>query len=140
MGDIDYDALPRIPAVMLWPVGYYDGPIDGVAFTTDPDGRLVWFSLDGDDLAAEERRHLVYELSDSEARAEVTAHLAFEQYVGTHECRHIPDHLGRVHPRGVHTRFYDRYPPDAPRRGYADGRAPIGVLVPTTINRTGEPT
>jgi len=77
--------LARLQDVCLrWHVGYWDGPISGIATYG---GRDCWFEaepFDWENETPHSRRYFVYELTDSELAEERYWHERFRALVGTH--------------------------------------------------------
>lgn len=102
--------LPSEAITLLWAVGYWDGPMNGVCLYED---RIHWFQMVED---KHPRQFHIFTMGDDAVRVEVTEHLLFEKYVGTHGCYHtakVPGqrpehHLREKDESGCWGSFYDR--------------------------------
>jgi hypothetical protein len=86
-------------------LGYHDGVLSGVASAA---GRLCWFhvaamTVEGGPSGS---RYLLFEMLPDDVDAEQRRHVAWETFVGTHLCYHLPPESRRLQPRERWKEFY----------------------------------
>ena len=113
-----------VDVLALWHCGFFDAPLSGICLFEE---RICWFEIDGD--PHDNADYLLYDLTDAEARHELTSHLLFERYVGLHTCNHASldgkRQHGAVRPQASWDQFYDR---ELSRNNYRAAKEPIARI------------